>query len=75
MCHGHPLSDPISEKNGRTKKLNLNYYGLKHGLSHGMGITRLAAFLFEKTVQKSGAHEWNRQINGRTDGQTEKFET
>ena len=34
------------------KKLNPYYYRLKHGLSHGIGIARLAPFLFEKNVPK-----------------------
>ena len=54
----HPLPDAISDGNfGRTKKLNPYYYCLKHGLSHGIGIARLAPFLFEKNVPKSGAYE------------------
>ena len=54
----HPLPDAISDENfGRTKKMNPYYYRLKHGPSHGIGIGRLATFLFEKNVPKSGAHE------------------
>ena len=49
----HPLPDAISDGNfGRTKKLNPYYYCLKHGLSYGIGIARLAAFLFQKNVPK-----------------------
>ena len=43
------------------KQLNVNYYRLKHGLSYGIGIARLAAFLFENYVPKSGAYEWDGQ--------------
>ena len=39
-------------KFGRTKKLNTYYYCLKHGLSNGIGIARLAAFLFQENVPK-----------------------
>ena len=53
ICRWHALSDAISDENfGRTKKLNPYYYSLKHGLSHGIGISRLATFLFEKNVPK-----------------------
>ena len=34
------------------EKLNPYHYRLKHGLSHGIGIARLATFLFEKNVPK-----------------------
>ena len=50
----HAISD---ENFGSAKQLNLNCYHLKHGLSCGVGICRLAAFLFEQNVPKSGAHE------------------
>ena len=51
ICRWHVLSDAISDENfGRTKKLNPYYYRLNDGLSHGIGIGRLAAFLFEKNV-------------------------
>ena len=39
------------------KKLNPYYYRLNDGLSHGIGIGRLAPLLFEKNVPKSGAYE------------------
>ena len=39
------------------KKLNPYYYRLNDGLSHGIGIGRLAPLLFERNVPKSGAHE------------------
>ena len=56
ICRWHALSDAISDENfGRTKKLNLYYYRLNDGLYHGTGIGRLAPFLFEKNVPKSGA--------------------
>ena len=54
---GTHFQTPFSTKFGRTKKLNPNHYRLKHGLSYGIGIARLATFLFEKNVPKSGAHE------------------
>ena len=53
MSRLHPFLDAISDANfGRTKKLNPYYYCLEHWLSHGIGIARLAAFLFEKYVPK-----------------------
>ena len=57
----HPLPDAISDGNfGRTKKLNPYYYCLKHGLSYGIGIARLAAFLFQKNVPKVYAiYRWH----------------
>ena len=68
ICRWHVLSDAISDENfGRTKKLNPYYYRLNDGLSHGIGIGRLAAFLFEKNVPKSGAHEWDRRTDAKTD--------
>ena len=51
ICRWHELSNAIFNQNfGRTQKLNLNHYRLKHGLSHGISIARLAAILFEKKV-------------------------
>ena len=53
----------ISDENfGRTKKLNPYYYCLNDGLSHGIGIGRLAAFPFEKNVPKSGVHQRRLEI-------------
>ena len=51
------------------EKLNLymHHYLLNDELSHGVGFVKLAAFLFEKNVPTSGAHEWNGQTYRRKD--------
>ena len=74
----HPLPDAISDGNfGRTKKLNLYYYRLKHGLSHGIGNARLAPFLFEKNVRKVYAicrwHVLSDAISDENFGRTKKL--
>ena len=42
-------------------------------MGFGIGIGWLAPFLFEKNVPRSGAHEWDRQTDGRTDRQTDSL--
>ena len=74
----HLLSDAISDENfGRTKNLNPYYYRLKHGLSHGIGIVRLATFLFEKNVPKVYAicrwHALSDAISDENFGRTKKL--
>ena len=78
MCRWHPFSDAISDENfGRTKKLNLNYYSLKHGLSYGIGIARLAPSLFENNVPKVDAmcrwHLFSDAISDENFGRTKKL--
>ena len=78
ICRWHPLSDAISDENfGRTKKLNPYYYRLKDGLSYGIGIARLAAFLFEKYVPKVYAicrwHPLSDAISDENFGRTKKL--
>ena len=65
--HDNVISDGIFDENlDCMEKLNPNYYLMTYGLSYGIDIGRIAAFLLLKKCTETGAYEWDRQTDTRT---------